>query len=107
MSDRYDYMVESNVLDEDGQKWPDPLINYNDGALTTLFTEYQITERDLSRFWVCMMEQYGTTNMDDLWLNINGIPYLMMLKPGDMIYKVAPADLTGFHTNKKIGHEYA
>jgi len=96
-------MEESLVLDIDGQKWPDPLLNYNIGTLSSLPTEYRITSRDLERFWVCMFEQYGITEQDDLWLNINGIKYLMDLKPGDTIYKVAPSDLINFVENVQVG----
>jgi len=98
-------MEDSSVLDIDGQLFPDPLINYNDGRLSRIPTEYKITERDLSRFWTCMWEQYSMNELDDLWLNINGIPYIMSLRPGDSIYKVAAEDLEGFIVNKQIGHD--
>jgi len=52
-----------------------------------------------------MHEQYGMNEMDDIWLNINGIRYLMDLRPGDIIYKIVPQDLEGFLLNKQIGHE--
>ena len=97
-------MREGKVLDIDQQAFPDPLINYNIGALSQIPTEYKITARDLSRFWVTMWEQYGLTEMDDVWLSINGIKYLMDLRPGDVIYKVVPEDLDGFMVNRQIGH---
>ena len=104
MQSRYDYFNESKVLDIDGQTWPDPLsIDYNTGKLSKIPTHYKITIRDLQRFWVCMHEQYGRTDLDDLWLNINGIPYLMTLQPNDVIFKVVPEDLEGYILNKQIG----
>jgi len=104
MKSRYDYYSDTHVLDIDGQTYPDPLsINYNIGRLTKIPTNYKITARDLQRFWTCMYEQYGRTELDDIWLNINGISYLMDLKPNDVIYKVVPEDLEGFIINKQIG----
>jgi len=105
VTSRYDLMQESLVLDEDGQKWPDPLLDFNTGSMSKIPTEYQITNRDLQRFWVCMYEQYGMTELDDMWLNINGIKYLMDLKPGDILYKVSQNELTSFLSNKQIGYE--
>ena len=103
---RYDFMEESLVLDTDGQKFPDPLLDFNVGTLSLLPTEYEITSRDLERFWVCMHEQYGMTELDDMWLNINGIKYVMDLKPGDKIYKVQPNDLTDFLNRRQAGHQH-
>jgi hypothetical protein len=105
MRSRYDYFKNSSVLDIDGQMWPDPLFNYNDGVLSKLPTEYKITSRDLTRFWTCMWEQYGMNEMDDCLLNINGVKFIMDLKPGDIIYKIVPEDLEGFHSSKQIGKE--
>ena len=106
MRSRYDYFEESSILDEDGQTWPDPLtINYNIGRLTKIPTNYSITARDLQRFWTCMFEQYNMIELDDIWLNINGIQYLMDLKPNDIIYKVVPEDLEGFIIKKQSGTE--
>jgi len=102
---RYDYFKDSQVLDVDGQLFPDPLFNYNIGAISKLPTEYKITVRDLTRFWTFMWEQYGMNEKDDQFLNINGIKYIMDLKPGDTVYKVVPEDLDGFFKNKQIGKE--
>jgi hypothetical protein len=99
-------MQESCILDQDGQTWPDPLtIDYVNGSLSKLPTEYKITARDLQRKWTMMWEQYGMNEMDDIWLSINGINYIMELKPSDVIYKVVPEDLEGFITQKQVGTE--
>jgi hypothetical protein len=98
-------MSDSVVLDEDGICYPDPLLDYNNGVLSRIPTEYTITEQDLRKFWTCMWEQYGQNENDDLWLLINGIKYLMELKPGDKIYKVTPEDLTGYITSKTLESE--
>jgi len=105
MYSRYDKFRDSCVLDIDGQTWPDPLLNHNFGTLSKIPTEHTITSRDLAKFWTCMWEEYGLNEKDDLLLNINGIKYLMDLKPGDIIYKVDPNDLDGFYDNKQIGRE--
>jgi len=98
-------MKPSRVVDTDGAIFPDPLINMNVGSLTQIPTEYRVTSRDLTRWWVAMYELYGMLEYDDLLLNINGCRYLTDLHPGDLIYKPAVADLTGFLENKQIGYE--
>jgi len=98
-------MQDSVVLDNDGICYPDPLINYNNGKLSRIPTAYTITDNDLRKFWTCMWEQYNLNHYDDLWLNLNGIEYLMALKPGDQIYKVAQEDLTKYMTTKELGTE--
>lgn len=102
MKSRYDKMKDSEVLDVDGVCFPDPLLNYEQGKLLKIPTLYTIKETDLSKFWVTMWEEYGKNYDDDEWLNINGVPYIMALKPGDQIYKVTPEDLEGFLSRAEI-----
>jgi hypothetical protein len=97
-------MSEGQVLDVDQQTFPDPLTtNYNNGRLTKIPTEYRITARDLAKFWTFMWEQYGMTDMDDVFLNMQGIRYVMDLEPNDVVYKVAPTDIEGYITTKQLG----
>jgi hypothetical protein len=106
MRSRYDYMTEGQVLDTDGQSYPDPLsIDYNQGVLTKIPVEYRITERNLAKFWTFMYEAYGITDLDDMLLNISGIKYLMELQPNDIIYLPVIEDLVGFIQNKQVGYE--
>ena len=105
MASRYDHFNDSVVLDTDGQLWPDPLFNYNNGKLSKIPTELKITTRSLTRFWTTMFEEYGLVEKDDQLLNINGVKYLMDLKPGDIIYKVDINDLDNYFTDKQIGEE--
>jgi hypothetical protein len=105
MKSRYDFMQDSVVIDEDGACFPDPLLDYNNGKLSRIPTLYTITDQDLRRFWTCMWEQYQQNENDDLWLMINGIDYVMSLKPGDQIYKVASEDLEGYITTRVLGTE--
>jgi hypothetical protein len=106
MRSRYDFFTEGNVLDIDGQTFPDPLaVNYNTGILTKIPIEYRITERNLAKFWTFMYEQYGITDLDDCFLNINGINYIMSLQPNDIIYLLSQDDLIGFIQNQQVGTE--
>jgi hypothetical protein len=106
MKSRYDFLQEGQVLDIDQQTYPDPLtINYNNGSLTKLPTEYRITSRDLSKWWIFMWEQYQMNEMDDVFLNINGVKYVMDMKPNDVIYKIVPEDIEGYLKNKKAGYD--
>jgi hypothetical protein len=98
-------MKDSVVVDTDGVCFPDPLIDYNHGTLSKIPTLYTITDNDLAKFWVTMWEQYGLNYYDDLWLNINGVAYLMELRPGDQIYKVEEGDLTKYIETKELGAE--
>jgi hypothetical protein len=106
MRSRYDFFTEGNVLDTDGQSYPDPLaVNYNIGTLTKIPTEYRITERNLAKFWTCMYENYGITELDDMILNLNGSRYLMDLQPNDVIYLPILDDVIGFAKTKQVGYE--
>lgn len=98
-------MQDSVVVDTDGICFPDPLLDYNKGTLSKIPTLYTITEQDLRKFWTCMWENYGINYYDDLWLMLQGCPYLMDLKPGDQIYKVDINDLTNYITSKRLGTE--
>jgi hypothetical protein len=106
MRSRYDFFTEGNVLDTDGQTFPDPLsINYNIGVLTKIPTEYRITARNLAKFWTFMYENYNVTELDDVFLNINGIRYIMDLQPNDIVYLPIIEDLIGFLQTKQVGYE--
>lgn len=108
MKSRYDYFEESTVLDIDGTAYPDPLtVNYNEGRLTKIPTEITISARNLAKFWTLMYEEYSQTYHDDLLLNENGVPYVMCLRPGDIILKPVQSDLTGFIESKAIGFDNA
>jgi hypothetical protein len=106
MRSRYDYLKESKVQDEDKEFYPDVLsVSYDRGVLTQIPTLHRITEPDLAKFWKYMYEKYGQPEMDDILLNINGFPYLGMLKPGDELYEVKKEDLEGYITTRRIGED--
>jgi hypothetical protein len=105
MESRYDYMLSSGVQDEDGETYPDVLsCNYVNGALTKIPTAYVIDETDLGKFWLTMWKVYKCVDKDDIWLNINGIPYLGLLEPGSTLYIPVVEDLKGFLLNKTVGN---
>lgn len=105
MVSRYDTMNESVVVDVDGICYPDPLVDYTKGKLSSIPSLYTITDNDLRNFWICMWENYQMNHSDDYWLNINGVPYLMDLKPGDQIYKITPSDLKNYLKSRQKGTE--
>ena len=92
MRSRYDFMENGMVQDKDGEFFPDPLLDW-EVEVKSIPTLYTITEVDLSKFWLVMWKEYGVNHSDDLWLNANGIPYVMDLKPGDQIYKIRLEEL--------------
>lgn len=101
MVSRYDYFQASDVVDTDGEAWPDPLsVTYNDVQLTKAPPQYNLKDADITKFWLCMNRQYGIQYLDDILLNINAIPYLGMERPGDAIYLIEESDLRKFNTQK-------
>lgn len=101
MTSRYDYFSESDVTDTDGEAWPDPLsVTYNDVQLTKAPPQYNLTDADITKFWLFMKRQYGIQELDDILLNINAIPYLGMERPGDAIYLLELEDMKKFNTQK-------
>lgn len=101
MKSRYDYMQDSDVTDIDNEKFPDPLsATYNDVQFTQVPIQYVIKDKDITKFWLLMKEQYGVQEMDDVLLNINGIPYLGSLRPGNTLFLVDYNDLSNFNEQK-------
>lgn len=101
MKSRYDYMKESCVQDTDGENFPDTLsVSYNDVQLTQIPTAHKLTQADIEKFWLYMYNSYGLQDMDDILLNINGIPYIGAEKPGEILFKVTSDDLYNFENNK-------
>ena len=99
-------MKPSKQLDIDGKVFPDPLsISYHDIQYTQIPVKKTINAGNISKFWLLMHEIYGLTDHDDVLLNLNGIPHIGMLKPGDDIYIIDFTDLHNFNTQKRIGSE--
>lgn len=100
MFSRYDLMGEADSLcdPEDGERFPDPLsLNYATAKFTTLPVAHRIDTGDIFKFWLHMHDVYGLTDHDDLLLNLNAVPYVGLLEPGDVIYDIAKADLEKFN----------
>lgn len=100
MISRYDYMDSSSVIDEDGLEFPDILsVDYSKIQFQgDLPSPSIISEGDIQKFWLYMYRNYGTTECDDLLLNINGIPYVGMLEPGSNILNISVSDIKNFNT---------
>jgi hypothetical protein len=99
-------MTSSEVQDTDSDTYPDVLsVNYVHGTLTTIPTAISMTEAALAKFWLYFYAMYRSVEYDDLFLNINGIPYLGMLEPNSILYKISSSDLTGFITEKQVGYD--
>lgn len=89
--------------DIDGEPYPDPLsINFADVRLTKIPTKHQISAGDIAKFWLTTYREYNITQYDDLWLSLNGIPYIGMLELGDVIYKFDINDIINFDKNKIV-----
>lgn len=101
MKSRYDYMEESKVVDIDNENYYDPLsVSYNDVQFTKVPIQAQVSDTDITKFWLFMNKNYGIEEMDDVLLNINAIPYVGSLRPGDALYLVDGKDLDNFNTQK-------
>lgn len=101
MKSRYDYMSDSEVTDIDNEKFPDPLsATYNDVQFTQVPVQSIITDKDITKFWLYMKSHYGVEEMDDVLLNINGIPYLGSLRPGNTLFLIDYSDLINFNEQK-------
>lgn len=99
-------MKESEVADIDNQKWPDPLsVTYNDVSFKAVPTEARLSAADLDKFWLFMQKNYKRTDLDDILLNLNGIPYIGMEQPGDVILKLDIDDIQNFDIRKVSGSE--
>ena len=104
MTSRYDFMSESNVKDTDGEAFPDPLsVTYNDVQLTEIPKHVQMTSADLEKLWSWMYDMYGITYLDDILLNINNVPYIGTMRPGDVLFLIKASDLSKFATQKLPG----
>lgn len=83
---------------EDGERYPDPLsVNYSKAKFTEIPRSEKVSMGDIHKFWLHMYDNYdGLTDHDDLLLSLNGIPYIGMLEPGDVIYEITKKDLENF-----------
>lgn len=91
MKSRYDYMWEGNSRDEvDNEFYPDPLSIDYDSALEgnpKLPEAVEVNYSDIKRLWVFFYKNFGKTETDDIIYQLNDIPHVGMLEPGDAIYK--------------------
>lgn len=101
MANRYDFMEESDVRDIDNVAYYDPLsVSFNDVQLTSAPDAVRIADKDITKIWLFMRDNYGVQDEDDILLELNEIPYRGMLKPGDTLYLISKNDLDNFATQK-------
>jgi hypothetical protein len=52
----------------------------------------------MDKWWLFFYNYYGSNNMDDVCMIINGIPYAGMLEPGSQLYMPIFNDLLNWST---------
>lgn len=103
---RYNNMTASKVLDIDKEAFPDPLsCRYNDVQFSGISGQERMSSAALSKFWLWMWKTYATCDYDDILLNLNGIPYIGMMQPGDILFKIPARDLLTFQKQRVLGEE--
>lgn len=101
MANRYDFMKESDVRDIDNVAYFDPLsVSFNDVQLTSAPPMKKLTDKDITKIWLFMKDNYGVQDEDDILLEMNEVPYRGMLKPGDDIFLVSKDDMDNFNSQK-------
>lgn len=89
MISRYDFMRESAIKDEvTGNFYPDPLsLNYleYDPNPNSLPESIILRDEDITLFWYLMSRYYGSSELDDIVLTLNGVSHINFLKYGDVI----------------------
>jgi hypothetical protein len=102
MTSRYDYMKVGEVIDEETMdSYPDPLsTNYATGTITVVPRAKQLTSGELEKWWKYYYDLYGKLDTDDIFLNINGVPYLGMLEAGSVIFELNTDDVVGWLKNQ-------
>jgi hypothetical protein len=95
MTSRYDFMQPGLVVDEEVMdQYPDPLTaNFAEGKLKTIPVPYAMTSADLDKFWKFFYDTYGKLDVDEIFHSINGVPYLGMLEPGSVLFKLNVSDI--------------
>ncbi len=103
MFSRYDFMTEGVVADEIGRKYPDPLsLNYLNIKVSSQPTAIRLSETDTVSFWNTTSKVYGTSQLDDIVLTINGVPHRNFLKIGDKIYFPSQEDIKRSFTKERL-----
>ncbi len=94
MKSRYDYMIESGEADLNGELWPDPMsIKFTEQNFTSVPSITRVSTADIEKFWLAFYKVYGKTELDDILLTVNGLPYLGLLSAGSPIVWPSYTDL--------------
>lgn len=106
MRSRYDFMTAGQVVDEDGDKFPDPLTApFNNVQFTQIPGIKQVSDIDILKFWTFMVKEYNIQDLDDVLLSLNQVPYIGYLEPGDSILLIDLDDLKNFGTQRLVGKD--
>lgn len=101
MKSRYDYMTAGIVADTDNDVYPDVYsVNFSNYSLSQIPSYHLVNIADLYKPWTMMYKEYGITYFDDLYLNMNGIPYVGMLEPRSVLVNFIMSDIESFNSNK-------
>jgi len=94
VNSRYTFMKPGSVTDEDGSAFPDPLtLNYNNFVASETLTPIELTEVGIQYFWREVGLIYGTPELDDVVLTLNGIPHINFLDDEDIILVPSQNDI--------------
>lgn len=103
MKSRYDYMSEGVVADEVSDSlYPDPLtLNYLNFKMTSVPKRNVMSNSKIPFLWVEMENNYGSPELDDIILTLNGCQHKNFLKPGDILYFPEQADIEDSFTKDR------
>ena len=87
MISRYDFMEAGSTKDSvTDSYYPDPLsLNYINFGMSKLPSQRKLSYKDTVFFWATIQEIYGTCELDDIILTLNGVPHKNLLNIGDTI----------------------
>ena len=100
---RFDLMIESDIEDTDGEKYPDVLtfplqdFEFKETAIGVL-----LREPDINRFDAFMFNVYKTSDYDDTILFLSQLETLYDAEVGDDILLPTKADIERFFSENKI-----
>lgn len=100
MKSRYDYMKASKVLDEiSGDTYPDPIsFNYLSFKVSSIPDTVYLNDYDAAFLWEISSRFYGSPELEDLVLTLNGVSHRNFLNSGDRLLFPKIADINNSFT---------
>ena len=95
-------MSASEVIDEEtGEAFPDILTaEYGDFRFSRTPQRKRLNPQDVDKFFNFYNRNYGSYNGDDILLDLNIIPHIHYLSPGDIIFLPVMNDVEEFIKSK-------